>query len=64
MIVDHPIMIKPAEDDKLWRYMDFTKFVSMLDTLRAKYPDVVFQIDETNDYRMFPFESVSRGPTW
>jgi hypothetical protein len=36
----------------------------MLDTLRAKYPDVVFQIDETNDYRLFPFESVSRGPTW
>ena len=23
-----------------------------------------FQIDETNDYRLFPFESVSRGPTW
>jgi hypothetical protein len=39
-------------------------FVAMIDRLRADHPDVVFQIDETNDYRMFPFESVSRGPTW
>ena len=27
-------------------------------------PEVTFQIDETNDYRLFPFESVARGPTW
>ena len=39
-------------------------FVAMLDRLRADRPDVTFQIDETNDYRLFPFESVSRGPTW
>ena len=51
----------PAQND-LWGLHD--RFVAMLDALRAKYPDVVFQIDETNDYRMFPFESVSRGPTW
>src|SRR4051794_17822550 len=51
----------PGQND-LWELHD--RFVSMLDTLRAKYPDVVFQIDETNDYRLFPFESVSRGPTW
>src|SRR3954470_14456405 len=51
----------PGQND-LWGLHD--RFVSMLDTLRAKYPDVVFQIDETNDYRLFPFESVSRGPTW
>jgi hypothetical protein len=25
---------------------------------------VTFEIDETNDYRLFPFESVSRGPSW
>ena len=31
---------------------------------RPTHPHVVFQIDETNDYRLFPFESVSRGPTW
>jgi hypothetical protein len=39
-------------------------FLAMLDRLRAAYPDVAFQIDETNDYRLFPFESVTRGPTW
>jgi melibiase-like protein len=39
-------------------------FVAMLDRLRADYPEVTFEIDETNDYRLFPFESVTRGPTW
>jgi hypothetical protein len=39
-------------------------FVGLLDRLRAAYPSVTFQIDETNDYRLFPFESVSRGPSW
>ena len=39
-------------------------FVAMLDRLRADHPEVTFQIDETNDYRLFPFESVTRGPTW
>ena len=39
-------------------------FVAMLDRLRERFPDVTFQIDETNDYRMFPFESVVRGPSW
>ena len=40
------------------------RFVGMLDALRAQHPDVTFEIDETNDYRLFPFESVSRGPSW
>jgi hypothetical protein len=39
-------------------------FVAMLDRLEASYPAVTFQIDETNDYRLFPYESVSRGPSW
>ena len=39
-------------------------FVAMVDRLVRDYPDVTFQIDETNDYRMFPFESVARGPSW
>ena len=39
-------------------------FVAMLDRLREAFPEVTFQIDETNDYRLFPFESVTRGPTW
>jgi hypothetical protein len=36
----------------------------MLDRLRAAHPEVTFTIDETNDYRLFPFASTSRGPTW
>jgi hypothetical protein len=39
-------------------------FVAMLDRLQRSYPRVTFQIDETNDYRLFPYESTSRGPTW
>lgn len=39
-------------------------FVAMLDRLRADHPAVTLQIDETNDYRLFPFASTSRGPTW
>jgi hypothetical protein len=39
-------------------------FIAMLDRLIADHPEVTFQIDETNDYRMFPFESVARGPSW
>jgi hypothetical protein len=39
-------------------------FLAMLDRLRRDHPEVTFQIDETNDYRLFPYESVSRGPTW
>jgi hypothetical protein len=39
-------------------------FLSMIDRLRRDFPRVTFQIDETNDYRLFPFESVARGPAW
>jgi hypothetical protein len=39
-------------------------FVAMVDRLVRDHPHVTFQIDETNDYRMFPFESVARGPSW
>jgi hypothetical protein len=39
-------------------------FVGMLDRLKASYSWVTFQVDETNDYRLFPFASVSRGPSW
>jgi alpha-galactosidase len=46
----------------LYDYHD--AFVAMLDRLRRDHPGVTFQIDETNDYRLFPFESTSRGPTW
>jgi hypothetical protein len=46
----------------LYGYRD--AFVAMLDRLLADHPEVTLQIDETNDYRLFPFESVARGPTW
>jgi hypothetical protein len=39
-------------------------FIAMLDRLIEKNPSVTFEIDETNDYRLFPFDSVTRGPSW
>ena len=39
-------------------------FLAMIDRLQRDHPRVTFQIDETNDYRLFPFESVARGPSW
>ena len=39
-------------------------FIRMLDRLIDDFPSVTFQIDETNDYRLFPFESAYRGPSW
>jgi hypothetical protein len=32
MIEQHPLMQTPADDQRVWRYMDFTKLVSMLDS--------------------------------
>jgi len=51
--------IEPAD---MYAYHD--EFVAMVDRLQATYPEVTFQIDETNDYRLFPFESIARGPSW
>jgi len=39
-------------------------FVAMLDRLQRDHPEVTFQIDDTNDYRLFPFETIARGPAW
>jgi hypothetical protein len=39
-------------------------FTHMMDRLIADHPEVTFQIDETNDYRLFPFEALARGATW
>jgi hypothetical protein len=39
-------------------------FLAMLDRVQRDHPDVTLQTDETNDYRLFPFESTARGPTW
>ncbi|MEA2308595.1 MAG: alpha-galactosidase [Thermoleophilaceae bacterium] len=45
-------------------YEQHDEFVAMLDRLRRDHPEVTLQTDETNDYRLFPFESTMRGPTW
>jgi hypothetical protein len=39
-------------------------FAAMLGRLRADHPEVTFEIDETNDYRLFPYASTTHGPTW
>lgn len=39
-------------------------FLALVDRLQARYSGVTFQFDETNDYRLFPFEAIARGPTW
>ena len=39
-------------------------FVAMLDRVRRDHPEVTLQVDETNAYRLWPFESVTRGPSW
>jgi hypothetical protein len=46
----------------MYEYRD--AFVDMVDRVLAARPNVTIQIDETNDYRMFPYESVARGPSW
>ncbi|HEX8066053.1 MAG TPA: alpha-galactosidase [Thermoleophilaceae bacterium] len=45
-------------------YEQHDAFVAMLDRVRRDHPSVTLEIDETNDYRLFPFESVVRGPSW
>lgn len=39
-------------------------FRDVLAALRAARPDIVLQMDETNDHRFFAFESVWHGPSW
>lgn len=51
----------PGQNDL---YEQHDAFVALIDRLRRDYPAVTFQIDETNDYRLFPFESTMRGPSW
>ena len=59
---DFLVWLDCAGQGDMYDYHD--AFLAMVDRLQADYPDVTFQIDETNDYRLFPFESVSRGPAW
>ena len=59
---DFLVWLDCAGQGDMYDYRD--AFIAMVDRLQSDYPGVTFQIDETNDYRMFPFESVSRGPAW
>jgi Melibiase len=59
---DFLVWLDCAGQGDLYDYRE--AFMAMLDRLRGDHPDVTFEIDETNDYRLFPFESVARGPSW
>ncbi|MFL5845002.1 MAG: alpha-galactosidase [Solirubrobacteraceae bacterium] len=59
---DFLVWLDCAGSNDLYEMHD--RFLALIDELRADFPGVAFAIDETNDYRLFPFESVVRGPTW
>jgi alpha-galactosidase len=61
---DFLVWLDCAGLDTVTAYDYRESFIRMLDRLIEDYPRVTFQIDETNDYRLFPFESVYRGPSW
>ncbi len=48
MYKEHPELVRPADDTALWRYMNFTKFVSLLETSALYFSS----IDQLGD----PFE--------
>jgi hypothetical protein len=46
-------------------YLDYEDaFVGWVRALQQRHPNVGFEIDETNDQRSWPFESVSLGTSW
>jgi hypothetical protein len=59
---DFLVWLDCVGENDLYEYKE--AFMAMLDELIARNPGVTFEIDETNDYRLFPFESVTRGPSW
>ena len=59
---DFMVWLDCAGQGDLYDYED--AFVAMIDRLRRDHPEVTFQIDDTNDYRLFPFASIARGPVW
>ena len=48
MYTEHEAFNPPPDDAVLWRYMDFTKFVSLLDR-SALFFTKVWTIHSTND---------------
>ncbi|HEY7874641.1 MAG TPA: alpha-galactosidase [Actinomycetota bacterium] len=59
---DFLVWLDCAGQGDMYDYQD--RFVAMLDDLQGDYPHVTLEIDETNDYRLFPYLSVARGPSW
>jgi hypothetical protein len=46
-------------------YLDYEDaFVAWVRSLQQRHPHVAFEVDETNDQRTWPFESVSLGTSW
>jgi hypothetical protein len=51
-----------VEPVDVYQYRD--EFMTMLDRILTDHPGLTIQIDDTNDYRGFPFETTVRGPSW
>jgi hypothetical protein len=46
-------------------YLDYEDgFVSLVKSFEALHPDVTFEIDETNDQRLWAVRSATLGPSW
>lgn len=52
----------PLHPGDMYDYHD--AFVRLFDEIAARHPAVTFQYDETNDNRLFAYDSVLRGPQW
>ena len=39
-------------------------FVAWIDRIERAHPGLTVELDETNDQRLWPFESAARGPSW
>jgi hypothetical protein len=46
-------------------YLDYEDaFVKLVRRFQTNHPGITFELDETNDQRSWPFESVALGPSW
>jgi hypothetical protein len=46
-------------------YLDYEDaYVHWIQALEAAHPGVTFELDETNDQRLWPFRSAALGPSW
>jgi len=46
-------------------YLDYEDaYVAWVRALRARHPDVTFELDETNDQRLWALRSAALGPSW